>query len=324
MEKPSALLTRFQEHLDGLDYPRKPEGLYDPVRYALSLGGKRMRPLLLLMACNVYREDVEVAMELACGLELFHNYTLLHDDVMDRADIRRGMPTVHRKWDGNTAILSGDVMAFLAYRFVRRVPDDCLGDVLAVVDKAFVEVMEGQQHDMDFEKRNDVTEEEYMEMIRLKTSVLPAAALQLGAIVGGAHESDAMALYSFGLKMGLAFQLQDDLLDVYGDPKVFGKRIGGDILCNKKTYLYIKARLLADDECNAELDRWASYGDDKAAEKISGVTAVYDRLGVRGHCEHRIEALFAEAMECLEGMEVPAGRLAPLKEYVAGMMNRKL
>lgn len=324
MEKPSVLLARFQEHLNSLDYPQIPNGLYDPVRYALSLGGKRMRPLLLLLACNAYRDDVDVAMDLAAGLEIFHNYTLLHDDVMDRADLRRGMPTVHRKWNVNTAILSGDVMTMLAYRFITRVPDDCLRDVLRVADKAFVEVGEGQQHDMDFEMRDDVSEDEYMEMIRLKTSVLLAAALQMGAIVGGAPEEDAMALYCFGEKIGLAFQLQDDLLDVYGDPKVFGKKIGGDILCNKKTYLYIKARLLADDACNGELDRWAGCGEDEAAAKIAGVTAIYDRLEVRGYCQDKIETLFADALECLDGMEVEAERLAVLREYAAELMYRKL
>lgn len=324
METPSRILDLFQSYLNGLDIPTEPAGLYTPARYALSLGGKRMRPLLMLMAYNIYRDDLERCMDAACGMEIFHNYTLLHDDVMDNADMRRGKPTVHVKWNVNTAILSGDAMAFLAYRYLLRVDAGCVNKVLSIADRTFIEVSEGQQFDMDFESRNDVREEEYMEMIRLKTSVLPAAALKIGAVVAGASDRDADALYAFGEKMGLAFQLQDDLLDVYGDPKVFGKKIGGDILCNKKTYLYIKARSMADAAQNRELDRWAEYDGPDMQAKIAAVTAVYDSLDIRDCCRRKINDLYSEAMHQLEGMDVERGRLENLIGYAGGLINRQL
>ena len=324
MMRPADILDRFQTYLDGLDIPVEPEGLYAPVRYALSLGGKRMRPLLMALAYNLYKEDVESCFDAACGIEIFHNFTLLHDDVMDRAEMRRGMPVVHVKWNENTAILSGDVMLVLAYKCLGHVPEKYLGEVMEVAGEAFIGVHEGQQLDMDFESRNDVTIPEYMEMIRLKTSVLPAAALRIGAIIGGAPESDAKALYGFGEKMGLAFQLRDDLLDVYGDSKVFGKRIGGDILCNKKTFLYIMARELAGDEHNAALDRWAEYDGPDEQAKISAVTSIYNELGVRGRCEGKIDELYREALSLLDKVSLPAERLATLRDYACSLIDRQL
>lgn len=325
MYKPSDLLKLFQNYLDGIDIPAEPSGLYEPVRYALSMGGKRMRPLLLLMAYNVYRDDVENALDAACGMEVFHNYTLLHDDVMDNADRRRGMTTVHVKWNENTAILSGDAMAFWAYRILMRgIPENGTKRILGMADRAFIGVAEGQQLDMDFETRDDVREEEYMEMIRLKTSVLPAAALQIGAALGGADEHDTDALYGFGEKIGLAFQLQDDLLDVYGDPAVFGKNIGGDILCNKKTYLYIMARNLADAVQNRELDAWAEYDGTARQSKIDAVTAIYNSLNVRECCVRRIKELYSEAMEQIDAVRVAPERITCLKEYATGLVNRQL
>ena len=324
MIQPADLLSRFQTYLDGLDIPVEPAGLYRPVRYALSLGGKRMRPLLMLMAYNLYRNDVEKAMDAACGMEIFHNYTLLHDDVMDNADVRRGKPTVHIKWNVNTAILSGDSMAFLAYRYLMRVEPAYLKSVLEIADRAFKDVVEGQQYDMDFEIRNDVTVDEYMEMIRLKTSVLPAASLKIGALLGGASAGDMSALYGFGEKMGLAFQLQDDLLDVYGDPEVFGKKIGGDILCNKKTFLYIMARNLANAEQNAGFDRWIEYKGEDQQLKIRSVTALYNELGVREICRERIVALFDEALDELGSVCVDPASLSFLREYACNMIDRKL
>lgn len=318
------MLEQFQSYMDALDIPASPAGLYAPVRYALSLGGKRMRPLLLMLAYSIYRDDIEKTFDAACGIEVFHNFTLLHDDVMDKADMRRGMPTVHRKWNENTAILSGDGMVLLAYRCLNRIPSDFRERVMRIADKAFLEVAEGQQYDMDFEQRTDVTESEYMEMIRLKTSVLPAASLEIGAVLGGATQYDSESLYRFGEKMGLAFQLQDDLLDVYGNPEVFGKKIGGDIVCNKKTYLYIKARNLADRSVNAELDRWAVYDGGDDHKKVAAVRDIYDRLGVGRLCRERIVSLFGEAMDCVKSMDVDSGRLAALTGYVSGLIDREI
>ena len=235
------MLELIQHYIDSLPYERKPESLYEPIKYVLSLGGKRIRPMLMLMSYALYKDDVESILPQAIGLETYHNYTLLHDDLMDNADVRRGMPTVHRKWDANTAILSGDSMLVLAYQRMQYCPADKLPSVLDVFTTTALEIGEGQQYDMEFETRNDVREEEYIEMIRLKTSVLLACATKIGAIMADAPKEDVDNLYRFGERMGLAFQLQDDFLDVYGDPAVFGKAIGGDITSNKKTYMLINA-----------------------------------------------------------------------------------
>lgn len=217
-----------------MPYMRDPKGLYAPIEYVLSLGGKRIRPVLMLLSYQLYKENVDDILSQAAGIETYHNYTLLHDDLMDRADMRRNKPTVHKVWDENTAILSGDAMLVLAYRLMNNCPDSYLKQVMDIFSQTALEICEGQQWDMEFETRSDVTVSEYIEMIRLKTSVLLSAALKIGAVLGDASEEDAQKLYDFGIKMGLAFQLQDDFLDVYGNPKVFGKNIGGDILCNKK------------------------------------------------------------------------------------------
>ena len=239
----------------------EPQGLYAPIRYVLSLGGKRIRPVLMLMAYNLYREDVKPCLMPAIGLETYHNFTLLHDDLMDRAEMRRGKACVHRKWNDNTAILSGDNMLVLAFQYMMQCDEAKMPAVMRIFARTAIEIDEGQQYDIDFETRNDVTEAEYIEMIRLKTSVLLACALQIGATLAGASEKDTQALYRFGENLGLAFQLQDDYLDVYGDPKVFGKKIGGDILCDKKTFMLINALLHASDEDRAELQRWVGCQD---------------------------------------------------------------
>ena len=240
------ILVKINRYLDSLEYNREPKGLYEPVKYVLSMGGKRIRPSLMLMAYNMYKDDPESILSSACAIETYHNYTLLHDDLMDNADMRRGKQTVHVKWNDNTAILSGDSMLVLAYRHFLDSRPDKLKQVLDLFTETALEIGEGQQYDMDFETRTDVTEDEYIEMIRLKTSVLLACSLKIGAILGGAPDEDAYNLYKFGEQMGLAFQLQDDYLDVYGDPSVFGKAVGGDILCNKKTYMLINAFNRAD------------------------------------------------------------------------------
>ena len=314
----------FESYLQGLDYSCRPDELYAPIRYVLSLGGKRIRPTFLIMAYNMYADDIERVFTTAAGMEIFHNFSLLHDDLMDRADMRRGKATVHKKWNDNTAILSGDGMLVLAYRYLADSSAPDLKKVLDLANETFTGIMEGQQYDMEFETRDDVREEEYIEMIRLKTSVLLAACVQMGAMLGGASDSDQKLLYGFGEKIGLAFQLQDDLLDVYGDPAVFGKKIGGDILCNKKTYLYINTYRLADGEQRKELDRWAVYDGDDPEAKIAGVRAIYDAVGVKALSEKLISSLFDEAMQKLDKVSLPAERKALLREYAGSLLNRVL
>jgi len=317
------LMQTIEKHLAQLDYSHDPDGLYEPVRYVLSLGGKRIRPALFMMAYEMYSDKTAAVLDVAAGIEIFHNFTLLHDDVMDNADIRRGMPTVHRKWNENTAILSGDCMLVLAYRYLTRVPSVYLPKVLEIIDRAFTGIMEGQQMDMDFESRDDVTVPEYMRMIELKTSVLLAAALELGAVLGDSSEDDQHNLYDFGLNMGLAFQLQDDLLDVYGNPDVFGKNIGGDILCNKKTFMYISARRLADRSLSEELEHWAVWKGEPE-QKIKGVTAVYDRLGIRELCRQTIDGLFNASLDALAKVSVSDAGKVGLHRLVSGLMNRRM
>ena len=314
----------FESYLQGLDYSRQPDELYAPIRYVLSLGGKRIRPTFLIMAYNMYADDIESVFSTAAGMEIFHNFTLLHDDLMDRADMRRGKATVHKKWNDNTAILSGDGMLVLAYRYLAESSAPELKKVLDLANETVTGIMEGPQYDMEFETRDDVREKEYIEMIRLKTSVLLAACVQMGAMLGGASEHDSELLYEFGEKIGLAFQLQDDLLDVYGDPAVFGKKIGGDILCNKKTYLYINAYRLADGKQKSELDRWAVYDGNDPDSKIAGVRAIYDAVGVKALSEKLINSYFDEAMKKLDQVNLSADRKSLLREYAGSLLNRVL
>ena len=272
---------------------------------------KRIRPSFVLMAYNLFHDDVDRILPVATALETYHNYTLLHDDLMDKADMRRGRPTVHKKWDDNTAILSGDTMLVLAYEHLAKCDTKYLKPALDLFTETALEVSEGQQFDMEFETRNDVAEEEYIEMIRLKTSVLLACALKMGAVVAGASDADANALYAFGEKVGLAFQLQDDLLDVYGDPKVFGKAIGGDITSNKKTFMLINAFNRADAETRAELERWTTATEFDPAEKIAAVTEIYNRLGIDKLAEQRIKEYFEQSRQHLDetlGERRPQGR----------------
>lgn len=320
----SQLLDKVNDYLKNMPYARPPQGLYEPIAYELSLGGKRIRPVLMLMAYNLYQDNVDAILSQAAGLETYHNHTLLHDDVMDKADMRRNKPTVHNVWNENTAILSGDAMLILAYRLMADCPKDKLADVLHVFTETTMEICEGQQWDMEFETRMDVKVEEYIEMIRLKTSVLLAAALKIGAMLGGASDEDAQKLYDFGVKIGLAFQLQDDWLDVYGDPKVFGKNIGGDILCNKKTYMLITALEEANEEQRAALEGWLAAHDYVPAEKIAAVTALYNEIGVGKRCQEKAEALNAEGFGILDSINLPEERKAVLREYACSMLNRNV
>ena len=319
------LLEKVNRYIADWDYSREPKGLYEPIRYVLSLGGKRIRPVLMLMAYNLYKEEVDSVLPVAVGLETYHNYTLLHDDLMDKADMRRNKPTVHKVWNENTAILSGDTMLVLAYQQMSRIDNPVLlKKVLDIFTEMALEIGEGQQYDMEFETRDDVTEEEYIEMIRLKTSVLLASALKIGALLGGASDKEACLLYNYGVQVGLAFQLQDDYLDVYGDPAVFGKKIGGDILCNKKTYMLINALLLADDRQRAELKRWIDAREYEPQEKIQAVTALYDQIGIRELCDKKITAYFEKAGECLNALEVDDCRKQMLREFIGSLIHRNV
>lgn len=317
------LLEIVNKAIDTLPLEREPKGLYEPIRYVLSLGGKRIRPVLMLMAYNLYRDDVKPCIMPAIGLETYHNFTLLHDDLMDRAEVRRGKMCVHLKWNDNTAILSGDNMLVLAFQYMMQCDEEKLPAVMRIFSKTAIEIDEGQQYDVDFETRNDVTEVEYIEMIRLKTSVLLACALQIGATLADAPKQDAEALYRFGENLGLAFQLQDDFLDVYGDPKVFGKKIGGDILCNKKTFMLINALLHASEEDRAELQQWIDSKDCNPDEKIKAVTALYTKIGVDQMAKERMNAYYAEAEACLNKVNLPEERKQMLRSIAIELMGRE-
>ena len=321
--------------LANVSFDRKPAGLYEPIRYVLSLGGKRIRPVLMLMAYNIYKEDVESIMPVALGVEFYHNFTLLHDDLMDRADARRGKPCVHKVWDDNTAILSGDNMLVMAYQLVSRCPAAYMPSVMNIFTETALQIDEGQQYDIDFESRMDVTEAEYIEMIRLKTSVLLACALKIGAVLGGASEEDAQALYTYGEKVGLAFQLQDDYLDVYGDfktfgkaigvygdSKVFGKAIGGDITSNKKTFMLINALAHAPKERKGELENWIVAKEFDAQEKIEAVRDIYTQVGVDKMAQERISSYIEEAERVLDGMSLPEERKAVLHQWAEQLLGR--
>lgn len=300
------MIQKINSALSAIPYPSRPEGLYEPISYVLSMGGKRLRPMLMLLSYSLYRDDVEQALPAAIGIETYHNHTLLHDDLMDHADMRRGMPTVHTKWNANTAVLSGDTMLIMAFRHFMDCQGPHLDQVLRLFARTAQEICEGQQYDVNFETRTDVTEQEYIEMIRLKTSVLLACATQTGALLADAPQADAEALYRFGEKLGLAFQLQDDFLDVYGDPKVFGKKIGGDILCGKKTFLLIHALQRANLTQRTELLELLADHSLQPADKIARVTALYNELDIRALTLRAINSYYEQAY-CQSGCQRSAG-----------------
>lgn len=316
------ILDKVNQAIARLQYPSQPLGLYEPIKYVLSLGGKRIRPAFMLLTAQALQMNINKVLPAAIGLETYHNYTLLHDDLMDKADVRRGKPTVHRKWNTNTAILSGDSMLVLACKYIHTTPLPNVSEAMDVFIKTALEIGEGQQYDMNFETRNDVTQAEYIEMIRLKTSVLIACAMKMGAILSGSSQQVANQLYRFGEQVGLAFQLQDDLLDVYGDPNVFGKRIGGDILCNKKTFLLINAYLKADSQQKATLEHWVNTTDFNEADKISSVTNIYNQLRIKEHTIEAISRYFNNAKDILNNIDLPQDNKSPLWDFAAQLMNR--
>lgn len=319
------LLDIIEKSLSELGYAeQEPCALFEPIGYTLSLGGKRVRPLLCLLACRLYSDNIATALPIARALEVFHNFTLLHDDLMDKSPIRRGQPTVYRKWNDNTAILSGDAMSIEAYRSLEGIENpQLLFKVLPFFNKMAIEICKGQQYDMDFEVREHVSVAEYIEMIRLKTAVLLGAALRLGALAAGAYDSDAQILDEVGQALGLAFQIQDDYLDVYGDEKTFGKPIGGDIMNGKKTLmlLYTQAKLERDDR--AELDRLMQLGQEHKEERISGVRRLYDKAGTPIYAQHEIERLTQEALTKLRGLGLKQERLEPLYQLFDKLTTRK-
>ncbi|MDR0543245.1 MAG: polyprenyl synthetase family protein [Dysgonamonadaceae bacterium] len=318
-EEALALITK---KIADIRYPKQPTRLYEPIAYLLAMKGKKIRPALTVLACNLFKEDVHEAIPVAMAWEIFHNFTLMHDDVMDKAEIRRGQPSVHRKWSENTAILSGDAMLILSYKYLAKSSTQYLKKLLDLFSTTAAEICEGQECDMQFEERPDVREEEYLNMIRLKTAVLLGACLKSGAIVGDADAKDQDLLYDFGINLGIAFQIQDDILDVYGDVSEVGKQIGGDIVCNKKTYLYISAWNAAEDKDKKELLRWMDIYD-LPEKKIRGVTACYDRLRVKEKAQNLMEEYYWRAVRALDEASVPADKKLVLKNLAKELMNRK-
>ncbi len=303
-------------------YTEQPAELYEPISYLMQLGGKRMRPVLVLIATEMFDGNVLKALDAAIGIELFHNFTLMHDDIMDKAPLRRGKPTVHAKWNESAAILSGDVMFVEAYKLMIKVDDSILREVLAIFSDTASGVCQGQQADMNFEKRDDVSLPEYLEMIRQKTAVLLAGSVQIGALIGGAVPDQANLLYEFGQNLGLAFQLQDDILDVYGNPEKFGKQVGGDILSNKKTFMLIKAKQLATGNTESELDKWLNRSDDPFA-KIETITSIYNLLEVRKLAEIEMEEYVNKALRALDLIAVDRSKKELLRGFAEQLLIRE-
>ncbi|WP_281613488.1 polyprenyl synthetase family protein [Flammeovirga sp. SubArs3] len=310
------------DELEQQKFGEAPETLYAPLRYILSLGGKRLRPALTLLGCYLFDDDYKKAIDPAIGVEVFHNFTLMHDDIMDEAPLRRGKMTVHEKWNSNVAILSGDVMFVRSYEYISNVEDKILRQALALFNKCAAEVCEGQQFDMDFEERETVGEEEYIEMIRLKTAVLIGFALRLGALIGGATDEQSKVVEEFGVNVGLGFQLKDDILDVYADQDKFGKQVGGDIISNKKTLMLIKALKQAEGADAVELQNWLVAKDFDKEEKVAAVTDIYNRLGIREMATEKSNEYFTKGFAALENLDVPEDRKNLLKEFGVYLQNR--
>lgn len=302
-------------------YPEQPNELYEPLTYFMGLGGKRIRPILLLMAYELFANTISKAIKPAVGIELFHNFTLMHDDIMDCAPLRRGKPTVHEKWSNTTAILSGDVMLIEAYKLMMQVDAGVLPNVLQVFNNTAVEVCEGQQLDMSFEKIMHITADQYIHMIRQKTAVLLAGALKIGAIIGGAPLAEADLLYTFGENIGIAFQLQDDILDTYGDPQKFGKQVGGDILSNKKTFMLIKAQELASSETKQQLEHILTSTN--SVDKVEKVTAIYNQLNIKELAEATMDQFVNRALIALDKLNVDQEKKHTLKYFTDQLAVRE-
>jgi geranylgeranyl diphosphate synthase, type II len=316
-------LKAITQQVSQIEYGQQPVELYDPIRYIMSLGGKRLRPLLTVLSAHLFTDDWQKSLKPAAAVEVFHNFSLMHDDIMDKAPIRRGKPTVHEKWNGNIAILSGDVMLVNAYELLLDVEIDKLAQVIRRFNRTAAEVCEGQQLDMNFESRWDVTEVEYLNMIRLKTSVLLGFALELGGIIAGADTATTQQLYDAGVNMGLGFQLKDDLLDVYGDPEKFGKQVGGDIISNKKTFLLIEALDKAKGNDKVALDDWLAATDFDKSEKVAAVSALFSKLEIDKLTELKINQYFAAGFQAIEQLPVAENRKKPLMDFIRLLMERE-
>jgi geranylgeranyl diphosphate synthase type II len=313
----------INHELAAFAYKRDPSELYEPVEYILSIGGKRIRPAMVLMACSIFSEEISHASSCALAIEVFHNFTLLHDDIMDNSSLRRNNPTVHEKWNRNTAILSGDVMSIIAFRLISDCPGQYLPEVLALFTDTAIEVCEGQQLDMNFETRNDISVDDYIKMITLKTSVLIAASLKLGAILGGAVPEDSALMYEFGKNIGIAFQLKDDILDVYGDTNKFGKKIGNDIAANKKTYLLLKALELADEQTRNKLTKLISANSDDKTQKINEVISIFDALGIKEKAEAKAREFYNTGIQSLDLVSVNDPSKQALRDLARQLMERE-
>jgi len=323
MKKLTDLQLIISNEVEKLTFPNYPAELYEPIKYILSLGGKRMRPALLLMACDFFGGDVNKAISPALAIEVFHNFTLMHDDIMDNAPLRRGKTTVHERWNDNVGILSGDVMLIEGYKLMMNVDEHLLRPILNIFNETAVGVCEGQQLDMEFETRNNVDIDEYINMIRLKTAVVLGGALKIGALIGGAKKKDADLLHTFGEQLGIAFQLQDDILDVYGNPEKFGKQVGGDIMSNKKTYLLLKAFEQAASSQKTELNNWLISSKTDPKEKVAAVTELYNQLQVRRYAEEAMQAYADKAFAALDAINQPEGRKQYLRAFADGLMVRE-
>lgn len=318
------IIEIINDYIKRLNFNRTPKDLYAPIEYVLTVGGKRIRPQLMLMAFQLYKDNFEEVLPAAAAIETYHNFTLLHDDLMDNSDVRRNKPTVHKVWNENVAILSGDAMLVLAYHLVAKTPVAYLPRVLDVFNTATLEVCDGQQYDVEFEERLDVKVEEYLHMISLKTAVLLANSMKIGAIIADASEEDIELLYQFGLNVGLAFQLQDDYLDVYGDPKIFGKATGDDILCNKKTYMLIQALNLAQGKTKAELLHWIESKNFDPQEKIKAVINIFNQVGIDQVCKDKMNEYYQNALDALDRVSVDSLKKQGLRELAIELLDRKI
>jgi geranylgeranyl diphosphate synthase type II len=323
MQQLKLYLSLLEKEISKQKYGKQPASLYEPIRYLMSLGGKRLRPMLALLSYSLYKDDTKAIVPYAVAVEAFHNFTLMHDDIMDKAPLRRGKQTVHEKWNVNTAILSGDVMLVKVYEMFLGIEPEKLKVVLKAFNQCAAEVCEGQQWDMEFETTDHVTEAEYINMIRLKTAVLLGFSLELGAILADASEEDRKALREFGTNIGIGFQLKDDLLDAYADPEKFGKQVGGDIIANKKTFLLIKAREKAQGKTKKQLDEWLALKKFNKSKKVAGVKAIYDELGVPALAEKKIDQFFRKGFDSLEKVSVNPETRALLRGYAEALIERQ-
>ena len=314
----------IEDYLKGYKLEKEPASLYDPIHYILSLGGKRLRPVLTLMTADIFGGNYQKAMDAALSIEVFHNFSLVHDDIMDDAPLRRGQATVHEKWDLNTGILSGDAMLIMAYQLFENYTPETFQALAKLFSKTALEVCEGQQYDMDFATRDNVTLAEYLKMIEYKTAVLVGAAMKMGAIVAGAPEKDQDHIYKFGLNLGIAFQIQDDYLDAFGDPKTFGKQVGGDIIENKKTYLYLKTLEFSDDDEKLELKHLFEISPKNPSEKIEAVKQLFELSGAAKMTQKEIQNYTTKAFECLENLSISEDKKQLLKTFGNQLMTRKV